>query len=251
MVSVDRLGPDRRPGDAWARAGGEHLDRLRGLDREMEADPDGGMEAAAAAGPLLVMVPAAMGPVAREDPAPARRGLRSVRCTAVSTGGDVGGDFDSDFDLFQWPRRAPGLREWTRSTAAWTRLAGAIDGAIDSGVDAGGSAAMAEAGATEGAVAMREPSRECASGRTARRRPSSRVTSSAPAGSSSGRPAASVRASAPPTIFGSRVRKSSSTSPAASRWAFRVGPPSHRTERTPCSWRSRASSTGRSAPVRR
>jgi len=122
-------------GDAWARAGGEHLDRLRGLDREINADPDGGMQAAAAAGPLLVMVPAAMGPVARET-----RRRRNDGSAPVLYGGETGGSgggFDSDFDLFGG---LDGLLDQGIDAidGSLDAVAGAIDGAIDSGVDAGG-----------------------------------------------------------------------------------------------------------------
>ena len=123
-------------GDSWARAGAGHLDRLRGLDRELETDPDGGMQAAAAAGPMLVMVPAAMGPVAREN----RRRRDEGSAPFVyggGAGGGVGGDIDSDFDLFD------GLDGLLGSgidaiDGGLDAAAGAIDGAIDSGVDAGG-----------------------------------------------------------------------------------------------------------------
>ena len=123
-------------GEAWARAGAGHLDRLRGLGRELESDPDGGMQAAAAAGPMLVMVPAAMGPVARED----RRRRDEGSAPFVyggGGGGGVGGDVGSDFDLFQ------GLDGLLGSgmdaiDGGLDAAAGAIDGAIDSGIDAGG-----------------------------------------------------------------------------------------------------------------
>jgi len=122
-------------GEAWARAGAGHLDRLRGLGREMESDPDSGMQAAAAAGPMLVMVPAAMGPVAREDRR--RRDEGSAPFVYGGGGGGVGGDADADFDLFQ------GLDGLLGSgmdavDGGLDAAAGAIDGAIDSGIDAGG-----------------------------------------------------------------------------------------------------------------
>src|ERR671914_740976 len=80
--------------------------------------------------------------------------------------------------------------------------------------------------------------------------PSATETSSSSVGSTSSRPATIVSAAAPPASFGFRLRKSSSTRPAARRWKLSVGPPSQSTERTPCSSRRRAISSGRSSPTR-
>src|SRR3954451_12879847 len=63
--------------------------------------------------------------------------------------------------------------------------------------------------------------------------PSYSHTSSASDAWSSGLPATIVIAARPPTSFGDKQRKSSSTSPAARRYELSVGPPSHRIERTP------------------
>ena len=136
-------------GDAWAASASQHVARLQALPDEAESQPQTAAQAAAVAGVLVLMVPAALSAIFRLR----RRGRR------------FGGDLDLDFgyvgfdlfdgvgDMFDSALEGglDGLDAGVDAVdSALDSVADSIDSGVDSGVDSGGGDGGGDGGGNGG-----------------------------------------------------------------------------------------------------
>lgn len=131
-------------GDAWAGTASQHRARLEGLPAEIDQDPQSAARAAAVAGALALLVPAALASIGR-----LRRRMRryggdlhfdpGYYVYAGGTGEPGAGfdPFDAVGDMLEGALE--GLESGIEAVdSALDSVADSIDSAVDSGVDAGG-----------------------------------------------------------------------------------------------------------------
>jgi len=122
-------------GDAWAASATEHVARLEALPGEAESNPETAATAVAAAGALVVMVPAALAAVARLRRKLSRHGGH----VHVAYGGDDDFDvFDGVGDMFDSAFEGDLDAGVDSIDSALDSVADSIDSGVDAGVDSGG-----------------------------------------------------------------------------------------------------------------
>ena len=136
-------------GDAWASSATQHVARLQALPQEAESQPQTAAQAAAVAGALVLMVPAALAAIFR------------LRRRSRRLGGDLDLSFGYlDFDLFDGvgdmfdsalDGGLDGLDAGIDAVdSALDSVADSIDSGVDSGVDSGGGDGGGDGGGNGG-----------------------------------------------------------------------------------------------------